>query len=298
MKRKILALIASFVFTGIIILTFIFIKLKNSKIQQLKSYNPQTVELSYGKMTYADKGQGQVILSVHGIFGGYDQAFDTCKEFASDYRIVAPSRFGYLNSDVMQDGTPALQAKAYMELLDKLGIEKVFLLATSAGGTVAIRMALDFPERVSGLILYCSAMPHSSKPEKFADYAGPPPFMCNDVAMFLLSPLFKPIMGMEPSTIKDMFPISQRKTGVVIDAAKTNPDMARNFDEYKIEELKMPVLIVHAKDDKLASYKDVEKAVSRFPDVTLVAFEKGGHLLEGHGQEVEKAVKDFVNMAK
>lgn len=29
-------------------------------------------------MNYVDKGEGEVILSVHGIFRGYDQAFDTC----------------------------------------------------------------------------------------------------------------------------------------------------------------------------------------------------------------------------
>ena len=46
-----------------------------------------------------------------------------------------------------------------MELLDKLGIDKVYLLATSAGGSIAIRFALDYPERTRGLILYCSAMP-------------------------------------------------------------------------------------------------------------------------------------------
>lgn len=51
-------------------------------------------------MAYVDKGEGEVILSVHGIFGGYAQAYDTCKD-------------------------------------------KVYLLATSAGGSVAIRFALD-----------------------------------------------------------------------------------------------------------------------------------------------------------
>lgn len=134
----------------------------------------QTAALSYGEITYVDSGEGEVVLSVHGIFGGYDQAYDTCKDFCSDYRIIAPSRFGYLGSDVSGDGTPARQA-AYVELLDKLGIDKVYLLATSAGGSVAIRFALDYPQRTKGLILYCSAMPPVEKPEKYAEYAGPPP---------------------------------------------------------------------------------------------------------------------------
>ncbi len=266
--------------------------------KRLLSYNARTADLSYGKMTYVDEGNGEAILSVHGIFGGYDQAFDTCKDFASDFRIIAPSRFGYLGSDISGKGTPAEQAAAYAELLDKLGIEKVYLLATSAGGSVAIRFALDFPERTKGLILYCSAMPFPEKPETFAEYAGPPEFLCNDYAMFLISPLFKAIMGMEPSTIYGMLPISERKGGAVLDAGVTNPDMARNFDDYKIEEMQVPTLILHAKDDKLASYKDVENALGRFQNPTFISFETGGHLMTGHSEEVKKAVLDFTGKPK
>lgn len=269
------------------------IAVKESK-ERLAAYGAETVQLSYGNMSYVDTGEGETILSVHGIFGGYDQAYDTCKDFSSDYRIIAPSRFGYLGSDILGDGTPAEQATAYVELLDKLGIDKVYLLATSAGGSVAIRFALDYPERTKGLILYCSAMPFTEKPEKYSEYAGPPVFLCNDFTMFLISPLFDPIMGMEPSTIYSMLPVSDRKNGVVLDASVTNLDMARNYDDYRIEELQVPTLVFHAKDDKLASYTDTEKAVKRFPNCTFIPFESGGHLIAGHGEEIKEAVSKFI----
>ena len=63
--------------------------------------------------------------------------------------------------------------------------------------------------------------------------------------MFLLSPMFEPIMGMEPSTIYSMLPINDRKVGVILDASVTNPDMARDFGEYPIEDLQVPTLIFH-----------------------------------------------------
>ena len=264
------------------------------KLKQLSEYDAKTISLSYGDMSYVDKGNGEVILSVHGIFGGYDQAFDTCKDFASGYRILAPSRFGYLGSDMLGSGTPAEQATAYAELLDRLGIDKVYLLATSAGGSIAIRFALDYPERTKGLILYCSAMPPAAKPANYAEYAGPPAFLCNDYAMFLMNPLFEPVMGMDASTIYGMLPVGERKAGVILDASITNPDMARNYDSYIIEDLQVPTLILHAKDDKLASYADVEKAWDRFPNSTLVSFETGGHLMVGHEEEVKDAVMAFV----
>lgn len=264
------------------------------KLKQLSDYDTKTIHLSYGDMSYVDKGSGEVILSVHGIFGGYDQAFDTCKDFASGYRILAPSRFGYLGSAILGSGTPAEQAAAYVELLEQLKIDKVFVLATSAGGSIAIRFALDYPERTKGLILYCSAMPPATKPVKYAEYAGPPAFLCNDYAVFLMNPLFEPVMGMDSSTIYGMLPVGERKMGVILDASITNPDMARNFDSYRIEDIQMPTLILHAKDDKMASFEDVKKALDRFPNCTLVSFETGGHLMTGHEAEVKKAVMEFI----
>lgn len=261
--------------------------------RRLEAYHAKTATLSYGNMTYVDSGTGEAILSVHGIFGGYDQAYDTCRELAASNRIIAPSRFGYLGSDVLGGGTPAEQAAAYVQLLDKLEIDQVYILGTSAGGTTAIRFALDYPERTKGLILYCSAPPLTEKPDSYAQYQGPPSFLCNNFAMFVISPLFEPIMGMQPDTIFSMLPIEQRSVGVEIDATLTNPDMARNFDDYPIENLQVPTLIFHAEDDRLASYADMEKAVQRFPDCTFIRFETGGHLMAGHGAEIKKALQDF-----
>ena len=137
-------------------------------------------------------------------------------------------------------------------------------------------------------------MPLTEKPEKYSEYAGPPEFLCNNYAMFLMRPVFGPVMGMDPSTIYSMMPVSERKAGVVLDAAVTNPDMARNYESYAIENLKVPVLILHAKDDKLASYESAVNASVRFPEYIFVSFEEGGHLMAGHEAEVHKAVTDFV----
>ena len=266
--------------------------------ERLSSLNAKTLSCSYGKMTYIDEGKGEVILSIHGIFGGFDQAYETCKVFGEKYRILAPSRFGYLYSDIKGKGTPKEQAEAYLELINRKGIDKVFLLATSAGGTVAFRFALDYPERTKSLILFSSSLPYSEKPEKYPEYAGPPQFLCYDYAMFLISPLFQSIMGMDKSTIYGMLPIRERKKGVAIDAAITNIDMARNYDEYRIEDLKVPILILHSKDDKLASFESVKSVLHRFPRYQLVSFDKGGHLMVGHEKEVKEAVISFIEREK
>jgi pimeloyl-ACP methyl ester carboxylesterase len=261
---------------------------------RLDAYGAKSAQLSYGAMTYIDEGEGEVILSVHGIFGGYDQAYDSVKNRKDKNRLLAPSRFGYLGSDVRGEGTPKEQAAAFEELLDHLDIDRAFVLGTSAGGTPAIRFALDYPERVKGLILYCSAMPVPEKPKAYLEYQAPPEPLLSDYAMYLISPLMPAMMGMPASTVQTIQPVAERKVGVVLDGRLTNPDMERNFDQYPIEALQAPVLILHSEDDPVASFEKVKQVQHRFPNLTLVSFPDGGHMMTGHGEEIDRALDNFL----
>lgn len=252
------------------------------------------IDTSYGRMSYIDEGQGEVILSCHGICGGYDQAYDTIGERRNAYRILAPSRFGYPGSDMPQNATIEMQVEAFKELLDQLGIEKTYVLATSAGGATAIKFALMYPERTKGLILYCSGYPALKEPEKKITYAGPPAALCDDFFMWLVSPLFKPLMGMEPETLKAILPLKLRKQGIVFDGAVTNTVMVNDYEEYDMSGLEVPVLMIHAKDDKMADFKNVEPWIDRIKNCTFVALESGGHLMEGNSEKIDTAVEKFI----
>ena len=105
--------------------------------------------------------------------------------------------------------------------------------------------------------------------------------VCNDQFLLTISPLVLPLLGMDAKTIDTILPISERRLGVSIDAWISNPDMTRNFDDYPIEKLSVPTLLIHAKNDRVVPYFRVKKVVDRFPDLQLVLFETGGHLLVG-----------------
>lgn len=297
LKLLFVIIIISISFYTIIMSIKLTIDLKDAK-EQLKSYQPSQMILSYGNIEYLDRGDGEVLLVCHGIFGGFDQGYESLKDLTKDFRILSPSRFGYLNSHVLGKGTPEEQCKAYIELLDKLNIDKVFIVGTSAGGTVAIRFALDYPNRCKGLILYSSAMPETEKTKKINLYQAPPNFLCNNLPMYLISPFFKTIMGMERNVVKTMLPIDKRKKGVKIDGEITNPDMAVNYDNYIIEEIEIPTLIFQSKDDKITKYEKFITSVKRFKNSTLKIFETGGHLLVGHEKEINDTVKNFINAHK
>ncbi len=265
---------------------------------RLACYDARTVRLSYGDMTYVDEGPGEPVLSLQGLFGGYDQGFDVVHAHDRGYRIIAPSRFGYLGSTINGDGTPADQADALVELLDRLGVDETYVLGASAGGTSAIRFALDHPERTKGLILFSAAMPYPAPPHRYSTHAGPPPFLCHDLPMYLLSPFFPLVMGMPASTIDTMFPLAQRREGALLDATVANPDMARSFDDYPIEQVRCPVLVLQGSHDRLAKVGHAEAVLARFPQKVYARFEGDGHLLAKHQAEVTEAISSFITATR
>ena len=275
---------------------------------RLLAHPVRRMTLSHGDIAYidcgpqtsrGDAGSGcETILSVHGLYGGYDQALGNVGSLSEHCRVLAPSRFGYPGSTVLGKASPADQASVFAELLDHLGIERVFVLGASAGGTPAIRLALDHPERVAGLVLLSSAAPWPCRPATPPGRMGPPAIMNHDWIMWLLSPFFSPALGMAPETIHGMLPLRERKTGADIDASITNRDMAVHFEDYPIEELKPPVLLLHAWDDRVAPFAPpaghVQSSMHRYPDLTTSIFPAGGHLITGHGRQVEEAILRFI----
>lgn len=291
-----------FAILGLVTLAGIWILIQGITLQgalrdaeaRLASYGAQILDLPQGQISYVDRGEGPVILVSHGISGGFDQAYDAVAGKEKKYRLLAPSRFGYPGSPMPEDASVKAQAKAFAQLLDALGIEQVYMLGTSAGGTPAIRFALGSPERCKGLILYSSAMPQISPPQTFSTWQGPPACTLNDFVMWAFRRLFSPMMGMEPDTVYGMLPLHLRREGMRLDAQVTNSDMARNFSDYPIEKIACPVLIIGARDDKLVDVSAMEQAAPRFQTHQLLLFENGGHLMKGHEQEVEAALDQFI----
>lgn len=283
-----------------IVTTVCFVRAQKKAKERFAWYEAksESVETSYGTVAYIDEGVGEVILSCHGLCGGYDQAYDTLGEEVDNYRVIAPSRFGYPGSDAPENPSVENQVETFVELLDSLQIERVYVLATSAGGATAIKFAMMHPERTKGLILYCSGYPRWEKPEKEVTYMGPPAFLCSDFPMWFFSPLFGPVMGMDRETIEMIMPLKERKAGIVIDAKVSNTVMYNHWEDYDMSTLEVPVLCFHAKDDKLAAYEGAKPWEARIPDCTFITFETGGHLMAENNGVITKKLAEFVERTK
>ncbi|WP_315771232.1 MULTISPECIES: alpha/beta hydrolase [unclassified Bradyrhizobium] len=74
---------------------------------------------------------------------------------ARRHRVLLVDRpgHGWSPRDRAEDSTPAVQARMLDEALARLGIGPVILVVHSWSGALGLRMALDFPDRVAGLVM-------------------------------------------------------------------------------------------------------------------------------------------------
>ncbi len=121
--------------------------------QECLTYPSKMIETSVGPVEYADRGEGPVLLSIHGGPGGYDQGLGIGEIFRkSGFRIVAPSRPGYLGTSLEAGKTPEEQGDMLAAFLDAMGLPKVAVIGCSAGGPPTYQLAQRHPDRVSALI--------------------------------------------------------------------------------------------------------------------------------------------------
>lgn len=268
--------------------------------RRLEEYGASKFRSEFGMMAYVDEGWGETILISHGIFGGYDQGMASLKGMVGEsHRKIALSRFGYPGSKLPALPTPQNQARVFAELLDELNIEKTFVLATSAGGAAALSFALTYPERTKGLVLISSDVPSCKMTLEQLKPAGPPSPLLSEFPMWLstksLRPVFNVFFGSNVDKVffQTMLPVKPRRKGIEADANITNLDMDLNYEKYPVEDIKAPILVIHAKDDPMALFDCTEKFIARTHPETVI-FESGGHLLSGHQTEVTDAIQQFI----
>ena len=258
----------------------------------------------FGAVEYAERGGGEPLLAVHGFFGGCDEALLSLGGLAAGRRAIAPSRFGYLGSSMPAAASVAAQADAFAALLDGLGIGRLDVIAISSGATSALQFALRHPDRVKHLAVISGNLPGG------AAAVAPPQaarLVFRDVPMWALNVFARPILLRQigvpkgcplaagdarivSDLIDSFFPVALKTEGVAFDAFVADPDL----NNYPLEAITVPVLIVHAKDDPLVSYDAAQCAAARIPRARLVSMERGGHLFLGDREDVGREVTAFL----
>ena len=280
------------------------------------AFGSKLVQTPCGPIEYADEGTGAVIFAIHGAGGGFDQSLELARDFMpAGYRVVAPSRFGYLRTPLPGDASPMAQADAHACLLDALKIEKVTVVGGSMGAPSAMQLCLRHPDRCTALILL---FPITFAPRPAN---GPPPhpstfaqilmdtILKSDFAFWAASKcapdtVMKTILATPPADfenappdeqqraleiMRNIEPISQRAQGLKNDGA-----VAPSIPRYELEQMSVPTLVICAEDDLFGTYKGGSYTAEHIRGARFVGYSTGGHVLVGHGSDVRSELAQFL----
>lgn len=272
----------------------------------------KTFDSSFGALQYAEVGDGAPVLSIHGAAGGFDQSLDMTGPLAPrGYRLIAPSRFGYLGSATPSALTTEVQADAYAELLDHLGIGRAHVVAISAGAWSAIQFAARHPDRCRTLVLLVPAdyLPQGTEirggpladamfKSDFVAWAaakatGVAPGVLSTTMLGTDAAVLRAAPEAEKARVRDVLkhilPVSARRRGMQFDIAT-----AADRRPYPIGAIRCPVLVISAEDDSFGTAARARRIVGSVREGRAVIFPTGGHALVGRHDETLAAVDAFL----
>jgi 2-hydroxy-6-oxonona-2,4-dienedioate hydrolase len=305
---KVLGGIITVIVTVTLIVTYLSYQSDIRTARERVMSGSHIIETKCGPIEYATMGEGPPVLMVHGAAGGYDQGILLARMVVGDgFRVIAPSRFGYLRTPLPANATPAAQADAHACLLDALNISKVAVVGFSAGGPSTLQFALRYPDRTSSIVL-ASAVVHKGGPMDFRDKIIHYAIFKSDFLFWFITKYFEPNMisffGVTPEVqakltpeekhwlsdvfIPSMYPIRQRQPGIL------NDRISQPFLDYPLDQINVPTLVIYAKDDILVNPSHSQYAAQKIPNAKVIALESGGHILIGQHEMVRSEVVKFI----
>jgi 2-hydroxy-6-oxonona-2,4-dienedioate hydrolase len=273
-----------------------------------------------GPIEIQQAGEGIPLLMIHGSGGGHDQGMDFARGLVPHgVRVIAMSRFGYLRTPRPADASPEAQADAHVGLLDALGIDKAAVMGVSAGGASALQTALRHPDRVSALVL---VVPIAWKPGHVADTAPPVSDEKDEWLLRLLGAdflywtalqvardqVFRHVLATPPELIHAASAQEQRRVNAMAERVlpvslralglRDDTRLGKGLRPVALETIRVPTLVISARDDAFGTHAGAEYTASRIPDAKFIGYDSGGHLLVGRDEAVRAAIVDWLRSAR
>lgn len=274
------------------------------------------IETACGPIEYAEAGEGSPVFVVHGAGGGFDQGIEIGQILARrGFRVIAMSRFGYLQTPLPSDPSSAAQADAHAALMDALDLARAAMIGASAGAPSALQFAIRHAERCAALVLL---VPLAYTPEEDADVAARTSSLSerllfaifgSDVAFWLGTKfasalMIKSVLGTPPDLVAaanageqartarildDIFPVAPRLAGICNDLR-----IATALRRFDLEKIRAPTLVLSSRDDLYGSFPGAEYTATQIPGARFIGYEDGGHLCIGRQDQVAVEIATFL----
>lgn len=225
-------------------------------------------------------------------------------------RVTAFDRppFGLTERPTTWEGTnpysPAGQGEFTLALMDALGVERAVLVGHSAGGTLAVQLALDYPERVAGLVLISPAIGLGR---------GLSPLMRWVLSTPQARRLGLVFVRRAAGNIDEVLPQAwhdpTKVTAEILEGYK-RPLRTEGWDrglweltlaarpsevEARLEEIRVPVLLITGENDQLVPTARTVALAEKLPDAQLIVLSACGHVAhEEAPAAVLAAIEEFL----
>ncbi|WP_435552566.1 alpha/beta fold hydrolase [Natrinema sp. CGMCC1.2065] len=248
-----------------------------------------------------DVGEGRPVVFAHGTLMDRTMFAPQLEALRDEYRAVAydlrarTDRYapGYDLWDLADDCDA---------LLDGIGEDSAVIAGMSMGGFMGLRFALEYPERVDGLILIDSmATPHPEDEraeyealvEPYEDTLEPMP---REIAEGSTAELFGETTHEETPELVEAW----------VDRWATYPGRAVHYElnswlgredvTDRLSAIDVPVLIVHGEEDPSIAPAQAEPMLEELPDAEMELIPEAGHTsnLEGP-DETNEAIRSFLD---
>ncbi len=267
----------------------------------------------FGLLEYAISGNGAPVLMLHGTGGGFDQGLLFAEKIGEQgYRIIAPSRFGYLRSSFPDQPSAEHQADALVDLLDHLGIRQVTVVGGSAGVLSAAAFAARHPERCARLVLLVPAanlgtgdpVHMSAHQEAAVRRLAGSDFLYWAALRLGRDRLVSTLLATDPGLLASatpadrrriarildtMMPISRRTAGMLNDGQLAGSPTSLDF-----RAISCPTLVVSAEDDRFGTAATARSLAAMIAGSRLVVYRRGGHVWLGHDDDVAEKISAFI----
>jgi pimeloyl-ACP methyl ester carboxylesterase len=294
----------------LVLLCYLFTVYMARKVEALLPPTGRFVDVPGARLHVREFAGGDpdapALLLVHGLAGQLDHfTFGVTGRLAGRYRVIAVDRAGSGHS-TRAPGTPAdlhTQADMLAALIDKLGLERPFVVGHSLGGALSLALALRHPERVRGLALI-APLTHMQEqvPPVFEGLTILSPLWRNLVAWTLATPAqirntratLDQVFGPEPVP----HDFATRGGGLLAlrpsaflsasDDLRALPDCLPT-QETRYGELALPVSVLYGKDDRILDWKAHGQALVDKVAGARLKLVEGGHMLPLTNPEVTTA---------